>query len=88
MEKVKGQPVYAGTINEKGSFRFRADKVGEKPFWPILIRMVVQEAQGSKALATRPGYCRNFVPVVMGIAVITLIVWMLIGGDLASLMHC
>ena len=48
VEKVKGQPVYAGTINEKGSFRFRADKVGGETVLANIIRMV-QEAQGSKA---------------------------------------
>ena len=66
VEKVKGQPVYAGTINEKGSFRFRADKGSKAP-----VQKLVDRIAGI------------FVPVVMGIAVITFIVWMLIGGDLA-----
>lgn len=84
VEKVKGQPVYAGTINEKGSFRFRADKVGVETVLANIIRMV-QEAQGSKAPVQKlvDRIAGIFVPVVMGIAVITFIVWMLIGGDLA-----
>ena len=84
VEKVKGQPVYAGTINEKGSFRFRADKVGGETVLANIIRMV-QEAQGSKAPVQKlvDRIAGIFVPVVMGIAVITFVVWMLIGGDLA-----
>ena len=84
VEKVKGQPVYAGTINEKGSFRFRADKVGGETVLANIIRMV-QEAQGSKAPVQKlvDRIAGIFVPVVMGIAVITFIVWMLAGGDLA-----
>ena len=84
VEKVKGQPVYAGTINEKGSFRFRADKVGGETVLANIIRMV-QEAQGSKAPVQKlvDRIAGIFVPVVMGIAVITFIVWMLIGGDFA-----
>ena len=84
VEKVKGQPVYAGTINEKGSFRFRADKVGGETGLANIIRMV-QEAQGSKAPVQKlvDRIAGIFVPVVMGIAVITFVVWMLIGGDLA-----
>ena len=84
VENVKGQPVYAGTINEKGSFRFRADKVGGETVLANIIRMV-QEAQGSKAPVQKlvDRIAGIFVPVVMGIAVITFIVWMLIGGDLA-----
>ena len=84
VEKVKGQLVYAGTINEKGSFRFRADKVGGETVLANIIRMV-QEAQGSKAPVQKlvDRIAGIFVPVVMGIAVVTFIVWMLIGGDLA-----
>ena len=84
VEKVKGQPVYAGTINEKGSFRFRADKVGGETVLANIIRMV-QEAQGSKAPVQKlvDRIAGIFVPVVMGIAVVTFIVWMLIGGELA-----
>ena len=84
VEKVKGQSVYAGTINEKGSFRFRADKVGGETVLANIIRMV-QEAQGSKAPVQKlvDRIAGIFVPVVMGIAVITFIVWMLMGGEFA-----
>ena len=66
VEKVKGQPVYAGTINEKGSFRFRADKVGGETVLANIIRMV-QEAQGSKAPVQKlvDRIAGIFVPVVM-----------------------
>lgn len=84
VEKVKGQLVYAGTINGKGSFRFRADKVGGETVLANIIRMV-QEAQGSKAPVQKlvDRIAGIFVPVVMGIALITFIVWMAIGGELA-----
>ena len=83
VEKVNAQPVYAGTITEKGRFRFRADKVGGETVLANIIRMV-QEAQGSKAPVQKlvDRIAGIFVPVVMGIAVITFIVWMLIVGDL------
>ena len=72
VEKVKGQPVYAGTINEKGSFRFRADKVGGETVLANIIRMV-QEAQGSKAPVQKlvDRIAGIFVPVVMGILNVT-----------------
>src|SRR5689334_3819316 len=46
--KAAGAPVFAGTINQKGSFRFTAEKVGADTLLAQIIRMV-QEAQGSKA---------------------------------------
>ena len=46
VEKTKGAKVYAGTINQKGSFRFMAEKVGSETVLAQIIRMV-QEAQGS-----------------------------------------
>lgn len=46
--KDKGEKIFAGTINQKGSFKFRADKVGAGTVLSQIIRMV-QEAQGSKA---------------------------------------
>ena len=84
VSKHKDAKVFAGTINQKGSFRFRADKVGGETVLANIIRMV-QEAQGSKAPVQKlvDRIAGIFVPVVMGIAVITFIVWMLIGGDLA-----
>ena len=52
VEKDPGSKVYAGTINQKGAFRFRATEVGADTFLSQIIRMV-QEAQGSKAPVQR-----------------------------------
>jgi P-type Cu2+ transporter len=81
-EKVKGSKVFAGTINQKGSFQFRADKVGGKTLLAQIIKMV-QEAQGSKAPVQTlvDKIAAVFVPVVIGIAIVTFIVWMLLGGE-------
>lgn len=82
VEKTAGTKVFAGTINQKGSFRFRADKVGADTVLARIIR-TVQEAQGSKAPVQRlvDKIAGIFVPVVLGIALLTFGVWMLIGGD-------
>lgn len=84
VEKVTGTHVYAGTINQKGSFRFMAEKVGNETVLAQIIKMV-QEAQGSKAPVQQlvDKIAGIFVPVVIGIAVITFIGWMLAGGELA-----
>ncbi len=82
VHKVVKEKVFAGTINQKGSFRFRADKVGKETMLANIIKMV-QDAQGSKAPVQRlvDKIAAIFVPVVIGIAVLTFIVWMLLGGD-------
>lgn len=84
VEKMSGEKVFAGTINQKGSFRFTAERVGSETVLAHIIKMV-QEAQGSKAPVQRlvDKIAGIFVPVVIGIAVITFIVWMLSGGELA-----
>ena len=84
VEKVTGTHVYAGTINQKGSFRFTAEKVGNETVLAQIIKMV-QEAQGSKAPVQQlvDKIAGIFVPVVIGIAIITFIAWMVAGGELA-----
>jgi P-type Cu2+ transporter len=74
--------VYAGTINQKGSFRFKADKVGADTMLAQIIKMV-QEAQGSKAPVQKlvDKIAGIFVPVVIGIAILTFVAWMVWGGD-------
>src|SRR5690606_38306232 len=52
VSKSSGQKVFAGTINQKGSFRFSAEKVGSETLLAQIIRMV-QQAQGSKAPVQR-----------------------------------
>lgn len=84
VEKSAGDRVFAGTINQKGSFHFVAEKVGGDTVLAQIIKMV-QEAQGSKAPVQQlvDKIAGIFVPVVMGIALITFAVWMLAGGELA-----
>jgi Cu2+-exporting ATPase len=80
--KEKGQAVFAGTINQKGSFQFTADKVGSETMLAQIIKMV-QEAQGSKAPVQQlvDRIASIFVPVVITIAVITFIIWNIFGGE-------
>jgi Cu2+-exporting ATPase len=80
--KKKEDAVYAGTINQKGSFRFRADKVGSDTLLAHIIKMV-QEAQGSKAPVQKlvDKIAGIFVPVVIGIALLTFASWMILGSE-------
>ena len=75
-------PVFAGTINQKGSFQFKAVKVGSDTLLSHIIKMV-QEAQGSKAPVQKlvDSVAGVFVPVVIGISLITFILWMVLGGE-------
>ncbi len=88
VEKRTGEPVFAGTINQKGSFRFTARKVGADTLLAQIIRMV-QEAQGSKPPVQQlvDKIAGIFVPVVLGIAVLTFIIWMLVGQGDDALTH-
>lgn len=80
--KNEGEKVYAGTINQKGSFRFNAEKVGADTVLAQIIKMV-REAQGSKAPVQKlvDKIAGIFVPVVIGISILTFILWMIFGGD-------
>lgn len=80
--KSEGDRVFAGTINQKGSFRFRAEKVGGETLLAQIIKMV-QEAQGSKAPVQKlvDKIAGIFVPVVIGISILTFITWMIVGGE-------
>ncbi|WP_417890258.1 heavy metal translocating P-type ATPase [Xanthomarina gelatinilytica] len=80
--KNKNEKVFAGTINQKGSFQFKAVKVGKETMLAQIIKMV-QDAQGSKAPVQKlvDKIAGIFVPVVMGIALLTFIVWMIFGGE-------
>lgn len=84
VEKTTGAKVFAGTINQKGSFRFEAEKVGGETVLAHIIKMV-REAQGSKAPVQQlvDKIAGIFVPVVISIAVLTFIVWMIAGGEQA-----
>lgn len=80
--KNENEKVFAGTINQKGSFQFKAVKVGKETMLAQIIKMV-QDAQGSKAPVQKlvDKIAGIFVPVVMGIALLTFVVWMIFGGD-------
>lgn len=75
-EKTPGTKVYAGTINQKGSFSFIADKVGSETVLAHIIRMV-QDAQGSKAPVQQlvDRIAAIFVPTILSIAVLSFLVW-------------
>ena len=75
--KRKDAKVYAGTINQKGSFRFRANKVGTDTLLARIIHLV-QDAQGSKAPVQKlvDKVAAVFVPVIMGIAALSFALWM------------
>ncbi len=80
-EKSTGCKVYAGTTNQQGSFQFTAEQVGAKT---VLARIIhtVKEAQGSKAPVQRlvDKVAGIFVPIVIGIAILSLVIWWLAGG--------
>ncbi|MCC5923533.1 MAG: copper-translocating P-type ATPase [Crocinitomicaceae bacterium] len=80
--KEKEDKVFAGTINQKGSFHFRADKVGSETLLAQIIKLV-QDAQGSKAPVQKlvDKIASIFVPIVIVIALITFAVWNIVGGE-------
>lgn len=82
VEKKKGDKVFAGTINQKGSFQFTAEKVGGDTVLAQIIKMV-QQAQGSKAPVQKlvDKIAGIFVPIVILIAIFSLITWVLLGGE-------
>ena len=82
VRKQKGAKVFAGTINQKGAFRFVADKIGQDTLLAQIIRMV-QDAQGSKAPVQKlvDKIAGIFVPVIISIAVISLIAWILLAPE-------
>lgn len=82
IEKVKGSSVFAGTINQKGSFQFRADKVGKDTLLSQIIQ-TVQEAQGSKAPVQKlvDQIAGIFVPTVFMIALLSMLIWIIFDGN-------
>ncbi|MEX6690717.1 heavy metal translocating P-type ATPase [Danxiaibacter flavus] len=82
VEKTTGSQVFAGTINQKNSFQFRAEKVGADTLLAHIIKMV-QDAQGSKAPVQKlvDKIAGIFVPIVIIIAVLTFIAWITLGGE-------
>ncbi len=82
VEKQSKDKVLAGTINQKGTFSITATQVGTQTILSQIVHMV-QEAQGSKAPVQRIAdkISSYFVPIVIIIAIITFIVWLLVGGN-------
>lgn len=82
VDKGPGDLVVGATINKHGAFRFRATKVGADTALAQIIK-VVEDAQGSKAPIQRMADTISgiFVPVVVGIAALTLVVWYLVTGN-------
>lgn len=82
--KQKGARVLAGTVVSQGKFRFKAQQIGEQTALAQIIKMV-QEAQGSKAPVQRvvDRVARVFVPAVALIALVTFLLWWLVGGNAA-----
>ena len=80
--KKEGEKVFAGTINQKGSFQFKAVKVGRETMLAQIIK-TVQDAQGSKAPVQKlvDKIAGIFVPTVMSIAVLTFVLWLILGGN-------
>ena len=82
VSKNEKDNVFAGTINQKGSFQFKAEKVGSETMLAHIIKMV-QDAQGSKAPVQKlvDKIAGIFVPIVIGIAILSFIVWNILGGE-------
>lgn len=82
VEKKTNEKVFAGTINQKGSLKIEAQKVGGDTILAQIIKMV-QEAQGSKAPVQQlvDKIAGIFVPIVIAISILTFITWMIVGGD-------
>ena len=84
VEKNVGNSVIGATINKTGSFEFKATKVGSETTLSQIIRLI-EEAQGSKApiQAFADRISSWFVPAVIGIALLTLVVWLLLGSGVS-----
>jgi len=82
VEKTVQYKVFAGTINQKGTFQFRADKVGSDTLLAQIIKMV-RDAQGSKAPIQHlvDKIAGIFVPVVLTVALLSGVIWLISGTE-------
>ncbi len=82
VQKSKGEKVFAGTINQKGTLTLKAEQVGSGTVLSQIIKMV-EQAQGSKAPVQRLAdrIAGIFVPTVMGIALLSMVIWIILGGE-------
>src|SRR3989344_828458 len=81
VEKKKGDAVIGSTINKQGTFRFKATKVGAQTTLARIVKLI-EDAQGKKAPIQRfaDQVSAYFVPIVIGIALTTFLVWFLLLG--------
>lgn len=89
VEKKEGDTVTAATLNKTGFIRMRATRVGQDTTFSQIIRLV-EEASSSKAPIARMAdkIAGIFVPTVMGIALLTGIVWLLMGAEFEFALSC
>lgn len=89
VEKKEGDTVTAATLNKTGFIRMRAARVGQDTTFSQIIRLV-EEASSSKAPIARMAdkIAEIFVPTVMGIALLTGIVWLLMGAEFEFVLSC
>lgn len=82
VEKIKGSNVFAGTINQKGALRIIANKVGNETLLSQIIKLV-EQAQSSKPAIQKMAdkVAGIFVPVVIGLAILTFILWYFLGPE-------
>ncbi|NDW18932.1 Cu(2+)-exporting ATPase [Dysgonomonas sp. 216] len=82
VEKKEESIVYSGSVNQKGSFLYKAEKVGGDTLLSHIIKMV-QEAQGSKAPVQNlvDKIAKVFVPIVILIALVSFVIWYFFGGE-------
>lgn len=80
--KEKGASIFAGSVNQKGSLQYQAEKLGSETMLAQIIHLV-QDAQGSKAPVQKQvdKIAAVFVPVVVGIAILTFILWLLLANQ-------
>jgi P-type Cu+ transporter len=88
VEKKPGDAVMAGTVNTTGAFTFKATKVGAETLLARIIQQV-EQAQGSKApvQALADKISAVFVPIVLGLATLTLVLWLVIGSSHLGFAH-
>ena len=85
VDKTTGDEVIGGTINKYGTFKFKATKIGKETVLSQIIKLV-ENAQTSKAPVQRLAdkIASIFVPTVISIAVVTLIFWAFVKGNLTQ----
>ena len=85
VQKTKGSKVFAGTINQKGSLRIIATKIGNETLLSQIIKLV-EHAQSSKPAIQKMAdkVAGIFVPIVIGLSILTFIIWYFLGPEPSS----